>query len=125
MDQGGDSYANDWLGIRVVADRSQWYVEVHPETDGIDAGGWKGWFSLEAWSACLGQPTLFHDPRPKLTDQDWVAVIENSWRLEPQLGYLREHLDDFGRRVFAGARRDHARLPAEGAPRAVGLPPRD
>jgi len=64
MSQGFDIDACDRMGLRIVADRGQWLVEVHPGIEGIDAGGWEGWFSLEAWSVCLGQPRLFHDSRP-------------------------------------------------------------
>src|SRR4051794_24614624 len=67
---GFDVYAGDQLGIRIVADRGQWFVEVHPGADGVSAVGWEGWFTLEAWSACLGEPVVFHDTRPTLTDED-------------------------------------------------------
>ena len=93
MDQGFDVYADDRLGIRIIADRSQWFVEVHPGNETIDAGGRKHWFSLEVWSNCLGAPVFFHDARPTLTDQDWAAVLANSWWLEPQLDYLRQNFD--------------------------------
>ena len=93
MDQGFDFYCDDRLGIRIIADRSQWFVDVHPGSEGIDIGGWKDWFSLEVWSSCLGAPVIFHDPRPTLTDRDRAAVLANSWWLEPQLAYLRRNLD--------------------------------
>lgn len=94
MSQGFDAYIGDRFGLRIVADRGHWFVEVHPGIEDLAAGGWDGWFSLEAWSVCIGQPRLFHDSRPTLTDQDRVAVIESSWWLEPQLDFLREHLHD-------------------------------
>ena len=93
MDQGFDLYEDDRLGLKILADRSQWFVEVRPGTQGIDGGASDEWFTLEAWSVCLGAPVLFHDPRPTKTDQDWAIVLENSWWLEPQLVYLRENLD--------------------------------
>jgi hypothetical protein len=92
MDQGFDVYAGDRLGLKILADRSQWFVEVRPGTEGIDAGASDEWFTLEAWSVCLGAPVLFHDPRPGRME-DWAAVLANSWWLEPQLDYLREHFD--------------------------------
>jgi hypothetical protein len=92
MDSGLDLYAGKQLGIRVTADRGQWWIEAHPGLTVIGASGRDGWFNLEAWSACLGAPTLFHDMRPKSTDDDWAAVLTNSWWLEPQMDYLRDHL---------------------------------
>ena len=92
MDQGFDVYVGDRVGIRLVADRGSWDVEVYPGTDGVQASGWRRWFNMEAWSACLGEPVLFHDPRPPSTDEDWAEVLAHSWRLEPQLAYLRESL---------------------------------
>lgn len=92
MDSGFDLYTGGQLGIRVTADRGQWWIEAHPGPAHIDAFGWDGWFNLEAWSTCLGAPVLFHDTRPKLTDEDWAAVLTNSWWLEPQMDYLRDHL---------------------------------
>jgi hypothetical protein len=92
MDQGFDLYADNRLGTRIIADRSQWFVEVHPGAENLDAAGWRGWFGLEAWSTCLGSPVLFHDTRPTSTDKDWAAALANSWWLEPQLDYLRDHL---------------------------------
>jgi hypothetical protein len=92
MDQGFDVYADNRVGIRIMADRSQWFVEIHPGAEGIDAVGSQGWFTLEAWSTCLGTTVLFHDNTPTLTDLDWATVLANSWWLEPQLDYLRDHL---------------------------------
>lgn len=97
MDQGYDVHAGDLLGIRIIADRSQWLVELRPGPDAPDANGWEGWFSLEAWSSCLGSPMLFHDARPAITDEDRVEVLANSWWIEPQIAYLREHLSDIER----------------------------
>lgn len=98
MDQGYDVYVGDRLGVRIVADRGQWFVEVHPGVEDVDAARsmryTKGWFNLEAWSACLAQPVLFHDPTPARTDREVSAVLENSWWLEPQLDYLREHFGE-------------------------------
>jgi hypothetical protein len=94
MDQGFDFYAGDLLSIRLTADRSQWFVEVRPGPDEPDAFGWEGWFTLEAWSDCLGVPVLFHDNRPKLTDDDRIEVLANSWWLQPQLDYLRDNLSE-------------------------------
>ena len=42
MEQGFDVYAGEQLGIRIVADRGQWFLEVHPGADGRDAVGWEG-----------------------------------------------------------------------------------
>jgi hypothetical protein len=92
MDQGFNVYADDRLGIRITADRGQWFVEVHPGAEKVDVVGSKDWFTLEAWSSCLGTPVLFHDARPTLTGDDWAIVLANSWWLEPQLDYLRDHL---------------------------------
>lgn len=92
MDQGFDVYTGDRLGIRIIADRSQWFVEVRPEAEAVVAVGWEGWFNLEAWDTCLGAPATFHDTRPTLTDEDWATVLANSWWLQPQLDYLRDHL---------------------------------
>jgi hypothetical protein len=39
MEQGFDIYGGDQLGIRIVADRGQWFVEVHPGADGVGATG--------------------------------------------------------------------------------------
>lgn len=94
MEQGFDVYDGGQLGIRIVADRGQWFLEVHPGVDGVDAGGWEGWFNLEAWSTCLGETVAFHDTRPTLTDEDWAAVLANSWWLQPQLDYLKDHLTE-------------------------------
>jgi hypothetical protein len=97
MEQGFDVYAGNQLGIRIVVDRGQWVVEVHPGADGVTAVGWEGWFTLEAWSACLGEPVVFHDTRPTLTDEDWAAVLANSWWLQPQLDFLQGHLIEIER----------------------------
>lgn len=86
MDQGLDAYIGLVAGIRLVVDRSQWFVDVRPAAHNGD------WFSLESWSICLGAPVLFHDTRPRLSRQDWPDVLANSWWLEPQLDYLRVHL---------------------------------
>ena len=93
MEQGLDMYAGDRIGLRIVADRGQWFIDVQPGKVKTNVGGSTGWFSLEAWSSCLGAPVLFHDGRPTDADGEWQAVLENSWQLEPQLKYLREHLD--------------------------------
>lgn len=97
MEQGFDVYSGDQLGIRIVADRGQWFLEVHPGADGLDAAGWEGWFTLEAWSACLGEPLAFHDTRATFTDEDRAAVLANSWWLQPQLDYLQDHLTEIER----------------------------
>ena len=86
MDQGFDIYSRAAVRIRLVADRSQWFVDVRPVAHLGD------WFSLESWSICLGEPVLFHDPRPTITQQDWLQVHANSWWLQPQLDFLRSHL---------------------------------
>jgi len=92
MDQGFDVYLGDRLGIRLVADRGSWDVEVHPATEGLLAWGSQQWFNMEAWSTCLGEPVLFHDADPPLTGEDWAELLAHSWRLEPQLAYLRATL---------------------------------
>jgi hypothetical protein len=92
MDSGFNVYAGSQLVIRIIADRSQWFVEVHPRPEMVDTSDRNGWFNLEAWSTCLGAPASFRDTRPTLTDEDWAAVLTNSWWLEPQLEYLRDHL---------------------------------
>jgi hypothetical protein len=97
MEQGFDVYAGDGLGLRIIADRGQWFVEVHPGADGIDAAGWEGWSTLEAWSTCLGEPVTFHDTRPTFTDEDRAAVLANSWWLQPQLDYVQDHLTQIER----------------------------
>lgn len=94
MDQGFDLYAGDHVEIRIIADRSQWFIEVRPGTEAVDASGWEGWFNLEAWSTCLGAPATFHDTRPTLTDEDRTIVLANSWWLQPQLDFLRAHLSE-------------------------------
>jgi hypothetical protein len=91
MDQGYDVYRSDRMGLRILADRSQWFVELRPVTEDADSATSERWFSLEAWSDCLGSPVLFHDSRATRTDADWSAVLANSWWLEPQLTYLRAH----------------------------------
>ena len=86
MDQGMDAYVGAASSVRIVADRSQWFVDVRPSAEEVN------WFSLESWSVCLGAPVLFHDPRPTPTQEDWLTVLANSWWLRPQLDYLREHI---------------------------------
>lgn len=100
MEQGFDLYAGERLGIRLSADRGQWLVELHTGPGGPDAVGWEGWFNLEAWSQCLGGLVLFHDKRPALSDRDRAEVLANSWWLEPQLDYLRAHLDQIEARCL-------------------------
>jgi hypothetical protein len=92
MNMGIEIRASDRLGIRIAADRGQWFVDVASSPESLDRDGSSHWFGLEAWSVCLGAPALFHDRRPTLTDKDRVVVLANSWWLQPQLDYLREHL---------------------------------
>jgi len=93
MDQGFDVYAGDGIGLRIVADRGQWFVEVHPGMENLTAGGTTGWFTLEVWSSCLGSPIVLHDPRPTSTHQDQAVALESSWWLEPQLDFLQANFD--------------------------------
>jgi hypothetical protein len=88
MSSGLHRYVRPQTSILITADRGQWFVDVQPDQDSDD------WFTLESWSACLGEAVSFHDRRPRLSDQDWLEVIANSWRLEPQVQYLRAHLDE-------------------------------
>lgn len=88
MSSGLHRYARQRTGIRITADRGLWFIDVQPGQDSDD------WFNLDSWSACLGERLSFHDQRPRLSDQDWLEVIANSWRLEPQVQYLRAHLDE-------------------------------
>jgi hypothetical protein len=88
LESGLDRYSGPHLSIMISADRGQWFLEIRPNR--IDAA----WANLESWSACLGEPTLFHDARPTTSDEAWAAVLANSWHLGPQLDYLRAHLDD-------------------------------
>jgi hypothetical protein len=97
MEQGLNAYEGVWLSIRLSADRGQWFVEISPGTGAPVASGSVGWYSLEAWSKCLGSPVLFHDTRPRSTEADWTEVVANSWWLEPQLNYLRDHLAEIER----------------------------
>ena len=92
MEQGFDIYVGESLAIRIVADRGTWSVDVRPGRIEGDWFGYEGWFDLEEWSTCLRAPVVFHDTRQPVSDQDWVEVIESSWRLSPQLEYLRGHL---------------------------------
>lgn len=94
MNQGFDVYVGKSVAIRIIADRGQWFIEVHPQTEGPDAARNDGWFSLEPWSTCLGSLMLFHDPSSAFTDADRVAVLANSWWLRPQLDFLRDHLEE-------------------------------
>jgi len=93
MNNGYDIYESDRLGLRIVADRGQWFVEVRPGVDGLNAAASQTWFTLEQWSSCLDAPVLFHDTRPARSDDEIAAALENSWHLEPQLAYLAEHLN--------------------------------
>ena len=79
MDQGLDAYTGTLVGIMLWADRSQWFVDIRPLAHSGD------WFNLESWSICLGAPVVFHDTRPRQSQQDWLEVLENSWWLQPQL----------------------------------------
>jgi hypothetical protein len=78
MDSGFDVYRGNQLVIRIIADRSQWFVEAHPRPEMVDPSDENGWFTLEAWSTCLVAPALFRDTRPTLTDEAWAAVLANS-----------------------------------------------
>jgi hypothetical protein len=88
MSSGLHRYARPQTSILITADRGQWFIEVQPDQDSGD------WFNLENWSVCLGEAVSFHDMRPRFSDQDWLDGIANSWRLEPQVRYLRAHLDE-------------------------------
>ena len=92
MNQGLHEYAGR-IGIRIVADRGQWFFDIGPMSG--DALREQEAFDIETWSACLGEPTLFHDPRATLDLEldAWPEVIANSWWLEPQLDYLKRHLE--------------------------------
>jgi hypothetical protein len=92
MDQGVDVYAGDRLGIKIWADRSQWFVDIGPLPERAGGRASIGWFPLEAWSACLGSPVLLRDARPTSTDLERAAALVNSRWLEPQLDYLRDHV---------------------------------
>ena len=87
MESGLDRYDGRHLSIRIVADRGQWFVGI--QSTRTDAG----WQSLESWSACLGEPALFHVSRSSESDEAWATAMADSWHLSPQLDYLREHLD--------------------------------
>lgn len=84
MDQALDRYAGDYLALRIAAHRSQWFVEVKTAHD------WSDWHALKSWSACLGVPASFHDPR--------LMTSEGSEKtpsyLASQLDYLRDHLTE-------------------------------
>jgi hypothetical protein len=98
MDQGFDVYVGKVIGIRIVADRSQWFVEVRPSAEAGDAFGYRDWFDLECWSTCLGSETLFHDPGKAVrAERNPYEAMANSWWLRPQLDYLRAHLGDIER----------------------------
>lgn len=88
MNQGFHVYAGERVAVRVIADRGQWEVEVRPDPNGADAYSSGDWFSLEAWSVCLGAPILFH-----VQSDDWAYVSARSWRLAPQLEFLRANLE--------------------------------
>ena len=96
MNQGLKRFTGQLLVISIAADRGQWFVEAGP-TAAMRS------FTLEAWSALLGEPMLFHDNRPSLTDADWADRIASSWHLAPQVDYLRAHLDDTGGCLRSGA----------------------
>lgn len=88
MSAGLHRYSGARIGILIWADRGQWFIDAQPNRV-LDE-----WFNLEAWSVCLGEPALFHDMRPRLSDRDWVDALANSWWLQPQVEYLRAHLAD-------------------------------
>ena len=100
MDQGFDVYVGAAIGIRIIADRSQWFVEVHCSAGAVDAYGYRDWFNLECWSTCLGSEVIFHDPgKAGSAERNPVtsAMIANSWWLRPQLDYLRAQLGEIER----------------------------
>ena len=88
MNQGLKRFTGRHLDISIAADRGQWFVDAAP-TEMSDSS-----FTLEAWSACLGEPVLFHDNRPRRTDAEWTERIAGSWHLTPQIEYLQAHLSE-------------------------------
>src|SRR5687768_12504360 len=76
MDNGYDIYESDRLGLRIVADRGQWFVEVHPGVDGLHGAASQTWFTLEQWSSCVDAPVLFHDTRPARSDAEIAAALD-------------------------------------------------
>jgi hypothetical protein len=87
MDQGLHAYEGDHLEIRIVADRGQWFVEARPRAAPT-------WFTLEPWSVCIGAPVLFHVAPAIRTDEEQLKALSASWKLAPQVEYLRAHLVD-------------------------------
>jgi hypothetical protein len=103
MDQGLHVFEGPKLGIRITADRSQWFVEIRPSVDPNLQDRDEAWFDLELWSICLGQPTLFHVPDGSVAEQ-----LANSWTLQPQLDYLKEHIQQIEAHVERGRVSDTA-----------------
>lgn len=91
MASGETSMTGTVTDIRVTADRGQWFVMVRPK------GVADGWFDLEVWSVCLGDPITFHaDPRSPST-ADIGESLAASWRLQPQIDWLSDHLEGMER----------------------------
>lgn len=88
MNQGFHVYVGEHIAVRVIADRDQWEVEVRPDRHQADAYDSRDWFNLEAWSVCLGVPVLFH-----VESEDSGDAIARSWRLAPQLEFLRANVE--------------------------------
>lgn len=88
MNQGFHVYAGEHIAVRMIADRDQWVLGVRPDPHRADAYDSRDWFNLEAWSVCLGVPVLFH-----VESEDPTEVFARSWRLAPQLDFLRANLE--------------------------------
>jgi hypothetical protein len=97
MDQGFHLFEGRHLGIRITADRSQWFVEIRLSEGPNPEHSREIWFDLELWSICLGQPTLFHVSEGSVPDQ-----LANSWTLRPQVDYLKNHIGHIEARVEGG-----------------------
>ena len=87
MSSGTMSLANPVASVRMTADRGQWFIEIRPSNGGLK------WFDLEQWSACLGEPVLFHKTDRSLQTEDVAAALAASWHLPPQVSWLERHLD--------------------------------
>jgi hypothetical protein len=80
----GDQYAGDHVALAIVAWGGHWFVQVKTAQDRSD------WYTLKSWSACLGAPASFYDPRLMTNDESEQTPSD----LASQLDYLREHLTE-------------------------------
>lgn len=60
----------DQLGVRVTADRGQWWIEL-----GAASGG--TWYDPDVWEACLGDTRIRIDPS---ATADQAEFVRDRWR---------------------------------------------